>query len=133
MPKFGKKSMSKLKTCHEDLQQVFYQVIKHFDCSVLEGHRGEELQNKYFNEGKSKVKFPKGKHNANPSNAVDVVPWPIDWDDTDRMYYFAGFVKGIAAMLDIPLRWGGDWNDNTEVKDTGFKDLPHFELKKTNN
>ena len=133
MPKFGKKSMSKLETCHEDLQQVFYQVIKHFDCSVLEGHRGEELQNKYFNEGKSKVKFPKGKHNANPSNAVDVGPWPIDWDDTDRMYYFAGFVKGIAAMLDIPLRWGGDWNDNTEVKDTGFKDLPHFELKKTNN
>jgi peptidoglycan L-alanyl-D-glutamate endopeptidase CwlK len=129
MPKFGKKSMSKLETCHEDLQQVFYQVIKHFDCSVLEGHRGEELQNKYFDEGKSKVKFPKGKHNANPSNAVDVVPWPIDWDDTDRMYYFAGFVKGIAAMLDIPLRWGGDWNDNTEVKDTGFKDLPHFELK----
>ena len=121
--------MSKLETCHEDLQQVFYQVIKHFDCSVLEGHRGEELQNKYFDEGKSKVKFPKGKHNANPSNAVDVVPWPIDWDDTDRMYYFAGFVKGIAAMLDIPLRWGGDWNDNTEVKDTGFKDLPHFELK----
>ena len=133
MPKFGKKSMSKLETCHEDLQQLFYQVIKQFDCSVLEGHRGEELQNKYFNEGKSKVKFPKGKHNANPSNAVDVVPWPIDWDDTDRMYYFAGFVKGIAAMLDIPLRWGGDWNDNTEVKDTGFKDLPHFELKKTNN
>ena len=129
MPRFGKKSMSKLETCHEDLQQVFYQVIKHFDCSVLEGHRGEELQNKYFDEGKSKVKFPKGKHNANPSNAVDVVPWPIDWDDTDRMYYFAGFVKGIAAMLDIPLRWGGDWNDNTEVKDTGFKDLPHFELK----
>ena len=129
MPRFGKKSMSKLETCHEDLQQVFYQVIKHFDCSVLEGHRGEELQNKYFDEGKSKVKFPKGKHNANPSNAVDVVPWPINWDDTDRMYYFAGFVKGIAAMLDIPLRWGGDWNDNTEVKDTGFKDLPHFELK----
>jgi len=129
MPKFGKKSISKLETCHEDLQQVFYQVIKHFDCTVLEGHRGEELQNKYFDDGKSKVKFPKGKHNANPSNAVDIVPWPVDWDDTDRMYYFAGFVKGIAAMLDIPLRWGGDWNDNTEVKDTGFKDLPHFELK----
>ena len=129
MPKFGKKSISRLETCHEDLQQVFYQVIKHFDCTVLEGHRGEELQNKYFNEGKSKVKFPKGKHNADPSNAVDIVPWPVDWEDTDRMYYFAGFVKGIAAMLDIPLRWGGDWNDNTEVKDTGFKDLPHFELK----
>ena len=86
-------------------------------------------QDKYFNEGKSKLKFPHGKHNADPSNAVDVVPYPVDWEDTDRMYYFAGFVKGIAAVMGIPIRWGGDWNDNTEVKDTNFKDLPHFELR----
>ena len=129
MPKFGKRSMSKLETCHEDLQQIFYQVIKHFDCTVTEGHRGEEAQNKYFEEGKSKVKFPKGRHNSYPSRAIDVAPYPIDYNDLDRFYYFAGFVKGVAAMLDIPIRWGGDWNDDTQVKDTGFKDLPHFELK----
>tara|TARA_R100000808_G_scaffold8593_2_gene24306 strand:+ start:1305 stop:1694 length:390 start_codon:yes stop_codon:yes gene_type:complete len=129
MPKFGKRSMSKLETCHEDLQQIFYQVIKHFDCTVTEGHRGEEEQNKYFEEGKSKVKFPKGRHNSYPSRAIDVAPYPIDYNDLDRFYYFAGFVKGVAAMLDIPIRWGGDWNDDTQVKDTGFKDLPHFELK----
>ena len=129
MPKFGSTSIKRLETCHEDLQQIFYQVIKHFDCSILEGHRGEEKQNKYFDEGKSKVRFPKGRHNANPSRAVDVAPYPIDWDDLDRFYYFAGFVKGIAAMLDIPIRWGGDWDNDTQVKDTGFKDLPHFELK----
>ena len=129
MPKFGSTSIKRLETCHEDLQQIFYQVIKHFDCSILEGHRGEEKQNKYFDEGKSKVRYPKGRHNANPSRAVDVAPYPIDWDDLDRFYYFAGFVKGIAAMLDIPIRWGGDWDNDTQVKDTGFKDLPHFELK----
>ena len=129
MPKFGKRSMSKLETCHEDLQQIFYQVIKHFDCPVTEGHRGEEEQNKYFEAGKSNVKFPKGRHNSYPSRAIDVAPYPIDYNDLDRFYYFAGFVKGVAAMLDIPIRWGGDWNDDTQVKDTGFKDLPHFELK----
>ena len=129
MPKFGSTSIKRLETCHEDLQQIFYQVIKHFDCSILEGHRGEEKQNKYFDEGKSKVRYPKGRHNANPSRAVDGAPYPIDWDDLDRFYYFAGFVKGIAAMLDIPIRWGGDWDNDTQVKDTGFKDLPHFELK----
>lgn len=129
MPKFGSTSIKRLETCHEDLQQIFYQVIKHFDCSILEGHRGEEKQNKYFDEGKSKVRYPKGRHNAIPSRAVDVAPYPIDWDDLDRFYYFAGFVKGIAAMLDIPIRWGGDWDNDTQVKDTGFKDLPHFELK----
>ena len=130
MARFGKKSMSRLNTCDEDLVELFEKVVEFFDCSVLEGHRGEILQNKYFDEGKSKLKFPKGKHNDYPSNAVDVVPYPVDWEDTDRMYYFAGFVKGIAAVMGIPIRWGGDWNDNTEVKYTNFKDLPHFELRR---
>ena len=131
MPKFGKKSMSKLETCHEDLQQLFYQVIKQFDCSVLEGHRGEETQNKYFDEGKSQVKWPNGKHNSSPSTALDVAPYPIDWDDTDRFYYIAGFVKGIAFKMGIPIRWGGDWDDDTDVKETKFKDLVHFELRRS--
>ena len=130
MPKFGKKSRERLDTCDEDLQELFKVVVKYFDCSVLEGHRSMYWQDKYFNEGKSKLKFPHGKHNANPSNAVDVVPYPVDWEDTDRMYYFSGFVKGIAAVMGIPIRWGGDWNDNTQVKDTDFKDLPHFELRR---
>ncbi len=129
MPRFGRRSRKNLETCNEDLQELFNEVIKFFDCTVIQGHRGKEEQNKYFDEGKSKVKYPNGRHNANPSNAVDVVPYPIDWKDTDRMYYFAGFVKGIAYKMGIPIRWGGDWNDNTEVKDTNFKDLPHFELR----
>jgi len=129
MPRFGKRSRGNLDTCHEDLQELFNQVIKYFDCTVIQGHRGKEEQNKYFKEGTSKLKYPNGRHNASPSNAVDVVPYPIDWEDTDRMYYFAGFVKGFAVRLGIPIRWGGDWNDNTEVKDTNFKDLPHFELR----
>ena len=129
MPRFGSRSRKNLETCDEDLQALFSEVIKYFDCTVIQGHRGKEEQNKYFDEGKSKVKYPNGRHNASPSNAVDVVPYPIDWEDTDGMYYFAGFVKGVAFKLGIPVRWGGDWNDNTEVKDTNFKDLPHFELR----
>jgi len=129
MPKFGSKSKQRLSTCDEDLIDLFNEVIKYFDCSVLEGHRNEEDQNKYFKEGTSKVKFPKGKHNASPSNAVDVVPYPVNWDDTARMYYFAGIVKGIAETMEINIRWGGDWDNDTEVKDTKFKDLPHFELR----
>ena len=129
MPRFGKTSKRRLATCHEDLQEIFNEAIKHFDCSVLCGHRGKEGQDKAVASGNSKAVWPKGRHNANPSNAVDVVPYPIEWEDTDRMYYFAGFVKGLAAQMAIPIRWGGDWNDNTEVKDTNFKDLPHFELR----
>jgi len=129
MPKFGKTSKFRLGTCEEDLQKLFNEVIKHFDCSVLEGHRGQKEQDKYFNEGKSKLKYPNGRHNAIPSRAVDVIPYPVDWEDTNRMYYFAGIVKGLALSMGISIRWGGDWDGDTEVKDTKFKDLPHFELR----
>ena len=129
MPKFGSSSRRRLATCHEDLQEIFEEVVKIFDCSVLCGHRGEEAQNEAYEKGNSKVKFPNGRHNAKPSNAVDVTPYPVDWKDLDRMNYFAGIVKGIAHMKGIPIRWGGDWNDNTDLKDNNFDDLPHFELK----
>jgi peptidoglycan L-alanyl-D-glutamate endopeptidase CwlK len=129
MPKFGKKSKKNLYTCDEDLIALFEEVVRYFDCSVLEGHRGEKLQNKYFDEGKSKLRFPNGNHNNNPSTAVDVVPYPIDWDDRERMTYFAGFVKGVAYKMGIPIRWGGDWNNNNELKDNNFDDLPHFEIR----
>ena len=129
MPKFGKRSTECLNTCDGDLIFLFESVVKYFDCSVLEGHRGKKLQNKYFKEGKSKLKFPEGNHNKKPSKAVDVVPYPIDFSDRERMTYFAGFVKGMASVLGIPIRWGGDWNSDTQVKDNTFDDLPHFELR----
>ena len=129
MPKFGKSSLEKLSTCDKRLQLVFNEVIKTVDCSVLEGHRGEQRQNKLYDEGKTKLKFPNGRHNASPSRAVDVVPYPIDWEDRERFHLFAGFVLGIAKQLGINLRWGGDWDSDWQVNDNRFEDFPHFELK----
>ena len=129
MAKFGKRSKERLATCDDRLQQVFNEVIKYIDCSVLEGHRSEERQNKLYEEGKTKVRYPKGRHNSKPSRAVDVTPYPVDWADRERQTLFAGFVLGLAARMGITLRWGGDWNMNFEVKDNRFDDFPHFELK----
>lgn len=134
MPKFSARSLAALQTCHADIQAIFNEVILHFDCTVVQGHRGEQEQNAAFKAGKSKLQFPQSKHNHQPSMAADVVPYPIDWNDTDRMRYFAGFVKGIATLLyrqgaiTHQLRWGGDWDRDTELKDNRFQDLPHFEL-----
>tara|TARA_R110002050_G_scaffold110768_1_gene223284 strand:- start:360 stop:749 length:390 start_codon:yes stop_codon:yes gene_type:complete len=129
MPRFGKRSRTNLATCNDKLQKVFNEVIKHVDCSVIEGNRNEERQNKLFKEGKTKVKYPNGRHNASPSRAADVVPYPIDWSDRERFHLFAGFVLGIAKSMDINLRWGGDWNQNFEVDDNQFDDFPHFEIR----
>ena len=127
MPRFGRRSKERLSTCHEDLQDLFNEVIKYVDCSVLEGHRSGERQDKLYEEGKTKVKYPNGRHNANPSNAVDVVPYPVDWNDRERFHLFAGFVLGLAQSMEINIRWGGAWNKNFEVDDNKFDDFPHFE------
>ena len=130
MPKFGKRSKERLATCNQKLQEVFNEVIKHVDCSVICGHRDKQEQNKAFENKRTKVKYPNGRHNANPSMAADVVPYPIDWDDRERFHLFAGFVLGIAQSMEINIRWGGDWNKNFEVDDNNFDDFPHFEIVK---
>jgi len=127
MPNFSARSDAHLQTCHDDLQKVFNVVIQFYDCTILEGHRGEFDQNKYFDEKKSRVQWPDGKHNKMPSEALDAMPYPIDWEDTDRIYHFAGFVLGIASMMGIKLRYGGDWDGDLSFKDQKFNDLVHYE------
>jgi peptidoglycan L-alanyl-D-glutamate endopeptidase CwlK len=125
---FGNRSRENLGTCHPDLRRVMEAVVENFDCSVLEGERGEERQNFLFDSGQSKVQYPDGKHNSTPSMAVDVVPYPIDWENRERFVLFAGYVLGIASQMGIALRWGGDWDSDWDTKETAFFDAPHFEL-----
>ena len=129
MPYFGKSSKKRLSTCDDRLQEIFNEVIKHVDCSVLEGYREKDRQNKLYKEGKTKVKYPDGRHNRQPSSAVDVTPYPVDWKDRERQTLFAGFVIGVASQMGINLRWGGDWDQDFQVVDNRFDDFPHFELK----
>jgi len=125
---FSKASKERLATCDPRLQQVFNEVIKFFDCKILEGHRGKAAQHKAYMDGDSKVDWPDGKHNSIPSKAVDAMPYPIDWNDWKRICYFAGFVVGIAAHLGIMIRWGRDWDRDTDLNDQTFNDGPHYEL-----
>ena len=128
MPAFSEKSLAKLATCHPLLQRVFHEVIRDFDCTVIEGHRNKDRQNQMVAEGKSQVRWPNGKHNTVPSRAVDVTPYPIVWDDRERQTLFAGYVLATAKAMGVDLRWGGDWDRDTEVRDNTFDDLVHFEI-----
>lgn len=128
MNSFSEQSKQKLESCHPELQRLFREVIKHYDCTVVCGHRSQADQEEAFRSGKSTLRFPSSKHNTIPSLAVDVVPFPIDWKDMKRFYHFAGFVRGMASFMGINLRSGLDWNGNMNFKDENFHDAPHFEL-----
>ena len=91
MPYFGAKSQRELSSCHTSLQILFRKVVEEFDCAVLEGHRSLGRQQQLFDADpqRTKVLPGKSKHNSNPSLAVDVVPYPVKWDDRERFYQFA--------------------------------------------
>jgi len=124
MPKFSNKSLEILDGIDPKLQELFKEVVKNFDCAVLEGKGTPERQLILVNSGKSKTKYSKHIEGL----AVDVAPYPIEWKNRDRFHYFAGYVKGIASQKGIKVIWGGDWDGNTQVKDNNFDDLVHYEI-----
>ena len=127
------RSEEKLKSCTQAIQAVFKEVDRRnkFRFKVSEGHRSPERQKELYDKGRSQVKH--GKHNEMPSQAVDIIPLQpkdkIDWNDRELFTFFAGYVLGVADSMGISLRWGGDWDDDKDLKDNNFNDLVHFEEK----
>lgn len=143
MASFSKRSSKRLGSCNLKLRNIFNKVVIWYDCSILEGFRSRKKQNLAFEEGRSKIKWPHGNHNREPSNATDAGPYPINWGGPLvikgklnkknltallRWYHFAGFVQGVAAEKGIETRWGGDWDGDRDFSDQNFNDLPHFEI-----
>lgn len=127
MARFSNKSLAALYTCDDRLITLFNSVIKSYDCTIIEGHRSLEKQLQYYRTGKSQTM--KSLHLRDPSYAVDVAPYPIDWENLIRFYHFGGFVQATAEMLNIPIRWGGDWDNDRDLNDHRFLDLVHYELR----
>jgi len=128
MAKFSKTSLNRLYSCHQDIQKICFKAITIFDFSVLCGYRNKRDQTKAYKQKKSQLQYPNSKHNIVPSIAIDLAPYPIDWEDNNRFIYLAGHLMGIALELNIQLRWGGNWKKDNNLKNNGFNDYAHFEL-----
>ena len=128
MYKFGKKSAERLATCDYRLQELLIEAIKHIDFSITCGHRGEIEQNQAYADKKSKLQWPNSKHNTFPSKAVDIAPYPIDWNDTVRFAHLIGLIRGLAISKGIKIRVGIDWDGDGDIRDHSFLDFPHVEL-----
>jgi peptidoglycan L-alanyl-D-glutamate endopeptidase CwlK len=137
MPSFSETSKQRLATCDSRLQLICNEAIEIVDFVVLEGHRGKEAQNKAFETGASKKRWPDGNHNALPSRAIDIAPFlpevKIDWKDLVAFGRLMGIVHASAHKHGIKLRFGLDWDGDfrtTAINDPNehFLDAPHVEL-----
>ena len=140
---YGVISELKLSTCHVILRDIFNEAIKLYDIKILAGARGEGEQKAAYEGGVSKVQWPNSKHNVpspkDLSEAVDAAPYPIIWDDERRYYFLHGIILGITVRVrekwllaggrNFEIRWGGDWDSDTDFNDQKFNDLVHFEIR----
>jgi peptidoglycan L-alanyl-D-glutamate endopeptidase CwlK len=132
MPSFGTESKRHLATLDPQLQRLMNEAIKYVDFTITCGFRNQADQHKAFVEGNSKLDWPNGEHNKNPSRAVDVAPYVnggIDWNDAEAFTLLAGIIFGIAKMMNIPITLGIDWDGDLNVKEHSFKDRPHIQLR----
>ena len=131
MPSFSSRSKARLDTCDPRLVEIMEEVVKHVDCTIIQGERPKEDQDEFFRTGKSTVEWPNSKHNCpngEKSRAVDIMMYPIHWDDWHRHFFFVGFVKAIAFSKGYKVRSGLDWDGDNDFNDQSFNDAPHFEI-----
>lgn len=127
---YSESSKRKLYSVHPDLRKVFEKASESWPHSIIYGARTKEEQAKLVELGFSKTM--NSKHLIQPSgysHAVDAMPDTVDWKDREKALYFAGFILGIANMMSVKVRHGGDWNKNRQVSDESFFDVAHFELE----
>ena len=129
MPRFGKRSKERLKGVDVKLVNVLNELIKIMDVTIIEGVRSEAKQKEYFAKGKSKIDGVTKLGQHQKGKAVDLAPYPIDWNDRDRFYYMGGMLRGIAQQLKVDVRYGGDWDGDGQVYDNDFDDLVHIEVR----
>lgn len=139
MPSFGSVSLKHLATCHKDAQVIMSEVVRSFDCTVLEGHRNNSLQQEYFERGLSKKPPGESLHNYMPSMAWHAMPYfvnvpHVDWKHESSMFFLAGVILGtadrllVARLITHAVRWGGDWDRDFDVREKQWNDLSHYEL-----
>lgn len=130
MARYGKQSMAELDGVHPLLVDWGFELVTVFDHKVISGVRDLTVQRQYVSLGVSQTMD--SKHLIQPEDgfghALDLAPYPVDWSDTRRFYLMAGYGLMLAIKMNIPIRWGGDWDRDTQVKDQKFNDLGHFEL-----
>jgi len=156
MAQFSVHSETQLSTLHPHLREILRNVIVSDDFRVDQGGRTEAEQRKLYEEGRTTLLPPKGRHLIQPDGyayAADL--WPYvngkrvvvkdkceTADDVAAYCQFAWLMRRVKdegityffAHENITgerwkLRFGIDWDGDGEIlTDQTFDDFPHVEL-----
>ena len=136
--RLGAQSRARLRGVHPDLIKVVELAItlSRVDFMVLEGVRTKARQLELYAQGRTKpgpvVTWTKTSNHFVKADghglAVDLCPYPVDWDDLTKFDAIAAAMFEAAKRLGIAIRWGADWDRDGKPRERGETDSPHFEL-----
>lgn len=153
----GSRSKERLVGIHPKLAAVVVKAISisTVDFTVLEGVRTLDRQRRLYGQGRTAAELAKvglpasyakpkeakvtwtltSNHFVNKStgsgHAVDLAPWPIDWEGPNHFPKFDAIAEAMFAAaeeLGVKIRWGADWDMDGKPRERGETDSPHFEL-----
>lgn len=137
----GQRSLARLEGVHPDLVRVVMRAAAIAtateDFTVLEGVRTIERQRQLYAQGRTAPgKVVTWTMNSNHfrnaktgfGHAVDLAPFPIDWNDIARFDRLGLLMFRAASIEKVSIRWGADWDRDGKPRERGESDSPHFEL-----
>lgn len=161
---FSNRSLNNLEGVHDSLIAIAKRAIaiSTQDFMIIEGVRSREqcminygkgrtpaqctakgIPASYANPSHAKVTWLNNPFNSKhckqadgTGHAIDVVPYPVDWNDLSKFDAIAKALfdaeKQLIAEGVIPkntnLRWGADWDKDGKLRERGESDSPHFEI-----
>ena len=135
----SKRSLHNLEGVHPSLVAVVKRAIEitKQDFVVIEGVRTQARQDELWAQGRTKpgpiVTWTKdasshGIGDDGYGHAVDICPYPVDWNDLKKFDAIALAMFSAASEVGVRLRWGADWDMDGKPRERGESDSPHFEL-----
>ena len=147
----SKLSLSRLVGLNANLEAVVKRAIEitEQDFMVVEGVRSKEQCFVNYGKGRTaaqctakgvpaqyaKPKLAKVTWLNNPlsskhvsGHAVDLVPYPVDWNDLSKFDKVAKAMYAAAKELGVSIRWGANWDNDGKFREKGEYDSPHFEI-----
>lgn len=131
--RFSKLSEQRLTGVNPKLVQVVRLALQktNQDFLVLEGVRTPQRQRELYNQGRTtpgKIVTWTLKSKHIDGLAVDLAPYPLDWNNLKAFDAIAEAMFKASKELNIPIRWGADWDQDGKPRERGETDSPHFEL-----
>jgi len=134
----GQRSLDRLRNVHPDLVRVVKRAItlSTQDFSVLEGVRSLKRQEELYAQGRTKpgpvvtwtMNSKHRKQKDGFGHAVDLVPYPLDWNDLAKFDAISRAMFAAAKDEGVKIRWGADWDQDGKPRERKETDSPHFEL-----